>query len=227
MKTRSLALAVMLAALLLSSCGRTNAVAVTPGTSPRPSLAEHAASIAALRPPKRSRPVIAVLADNAGTETTDFIVPYGVLIESGVADVVAVAPEAGPIQLMTALTVEPQQTTAAFDQAYPLGADYVIVPAMYHTDSPAVIEWIRAQSNSGATIVGICSGARVLGKAGLLAGRSATTHWFDLDSLERENPELIRVDDRRYVVDRGVVTTTGVTASVPISLALVEAIAGQ
>jgi len=188
--------------------------------------AEQAATIESLRPPKRTRPVIAVLGDNAGTETTDFLIPYGVLKESKVADVVAVAPTAGAIQLMPALAIQPQQTTASFDATYPRGADYVIVPAMHQSDSPAVLDWIRAQSKSGAIIVGICSGALVLAEAGLLDGRRATTHWFDLDALERRVPNLTRVDDRRYVVDRGVVTTTGVSASLPVSLALVEAISG-
>jgi len=148
------------------------------------------------------------------------------LTESNLADVIAVAPEAGPIQLMPALTIAPQQTTAAFDRLHPDGADYVIVPAMHRTGHPAVLDWIRAQSATGAIVVGICSGAMVIAETGLLADHSATTHWFDIDALERNNPTLTRVDDRRYVVDRGIVTTTGVSASVPISLALVEGIGG-
>jgi len=188
---------------------------------------EHQRTIDALRPPKRERPLIAVLADNAGTETTDFLVPYGVLVASEVADVVAVAPESGPIELMPALRVAPQQTLESFDEQHPTGADYVVVPALHRTDVPILHDWIRSQAEGGATIVAICSGALVLAEAGLLEGRAATTHWFDIDSLERSHPTLRRVDDRRYVADRGIATTTGVTASVPISLAIIEAIAGK
>jgi putative intracellular protease/amidase len=215
------------AAALLISCGHGAASAPTAAERTGPSVDEQRRTISALRPPKRDRPLIAILGDNAGTETTDFLVPYGVLTESNIADVIAVAPEMGPIQLMPALAVQPQQTTASFDAMYPEGADYVIVPAMHRTDTPGVLTWIRAQSATGAIIVAICSGALVVAEAGLLVDRSATTHWFDLDALERNNPKLTRVDDRRYVVDRGVATTTGVTASVPISLAIVEAIAGR
>jgi putative intracellular protease/amidase len=219
-------MAVAIAIALLISCSHGAISDSSPVEPAGPSAAEQQRTIFALRPPKRDRPLIAILGDNAGTETTDFLVPYGVLTESNLADVIAVAPEARPIQLMPALTVQPQRTTAAFDAMYPEGADYVIVPAMHRTDTPAVLDWIRAQSATGAIIVGICSGALVLAEAGLLENRSATTHWFELDSLERNNPSLNRVDDRRYVVDRGVATTTGVSASVPISLALVEAIGG-
>jgi putative intracellular protease/amidase len=223
----SIALGAAVAAVVLTAC--LGAVVDTTGATERAELTaeEQQRTIAALRPPKRDRPLIAILADNAGTETTDFLVPYGVLAESNLADVIAVAPEATPIQLMPALIVSPQQTTAEFDDLHPEGADYVIVPAMHRKDSPRVLDWIRAQSASGAIIVGICSGAMVVAETGLLAHRSATTHWFDVDSLERNNPTLTRVDDRRYVVDHGFVTTTGVTASVPVSLALVEAIGGR
>ncbi len=73
----------------------------------------------------------------------------------------------------------------------------------------------------------ICDGTLVLANAGLLEGRRATGHWSEIDDVAKAHPTMQRVRDRRYVVDRGVVTTTGVSASVPVSLALVEAIGGR
>jgi len=188
--------------------------------------AERERLLAALRPPKHARPVIAVLAQNAGTETTDFLVPLGVLRASGAADVLAVALHDAPVTLMPALRARPDLDFAAFDAAHPDGADYVIVPALHHWDDPDVSHWLAAQARSGAVVVGICEGAWVLAKAGLLDGRSATTHWFSAKRLRKQYPSLTWAEDRRYVLDRGVVTTTGVSASVPIALTLVEAIAG-
>src|SRR5262249_56785748 len=92
---------------------------------------------------------------------------------------------------------------------------------------PTARAWIRTQSAKGATIVGICAGARVLAGAGLLRDRSATTHWYEVSGLRRDEPTVRWVRDRRYIADRGVVTTTGVTASIPVSLAIVEAIGGR
>ncbi|MBD0417473.1 DJ-1/PfpI family protein [Oryzicola mucosus] len=191
------------------------------------SVDEQRQTIRELRPPKRSRPLVAILADNRGSETTDLMVPYAVLSRAGIADVIVVAPDRSPIIMMPALSIEPQATLDAFDQAHPGGADYVVVPAFHHDerDGP-ILKWLQRQAASHATIVGICEGARVLGRAGLLDGRHATTHWYAIRSLQREHPSMQWVRDRRYVVDRGVVTTTGVTASIPLSLALVEAIAG-
>ena len=188
--------------------------------------AEFARTIEAMKPPKRARPVVAVLANNDGAETTDFLVPYGVLTQSGIADVLAVAPSAEPIRLRPSLKIRPQATLAAFDDRFPDGADYVVVPAMRPND-PTIIAWLQAQAAKGATIVGVCAGTMVLSEAGLLKDRAATGYWLNGDQLRRANPTMTWVPNRRYVADRGVVTTTGITASLPVSLALVEAIGGR
>ena len=167
-----------------------------------------------------------MIAENLGTEVTDYLVPYGVLAQSGVAEVLAVATQPGPIHLMPALHVDPQETTASFDARFPEGADYVIVPAVHRQDDPALLGWVAAQAGKGASVVGVCDGAWVVAGAGLLRGRHATGHWYSFDALVRRYPETQWLRDRRYVVDGPIVTTTGVTASIPVSLALVEAIAG-
>lgn len=210
-----------------SSPSGKEAVAMTTTTTTAISTEAHARTINAMKPPKRARPVIAVLAENDGTETTDFIVPYAVLAASGTADVFAVAPKAGPIKLVPALSIAPHLTIGEFNARYPDGADYVIVPKIEKTADATVVSWIQQQSGGGSIIVGICSGVKTVGAAGLLDGRKATGHWFDLQGLRTAHPTMAWVRDRRYVVDRGVVTTTGVSASLPVSLALVEAIAGR
>jgi putative intracellular protease/amidase len=191
------------------------------------SAEEHARTINAMKPPKRARPVIAVVAENDGTETTDFIVPYAVLAASGTADVFAVAPENRPIKMMPALTIAPHMTIAEFKTRFPDGADYLIVPKIEKTADARIVSWIQEESTGGAIIVGVCSGVQTVAAAGLLEDRAATGHWYDLDGLRKAHPTMRWVRDRRYVVDRGVVTTTGVSASLPVSLALVEAIAGR
>ena len=189
--------------------------------------AEKDAMIAALRPPKRSCPLIAILGANDGSETTDYLMPYGILRRAGVADVIALGMMPGPIRLYPALKVLPQATVAHFDARHPEGADYVIVPAMRRDDDPAILGWIKRQSSKGATIIGVCAGAKVVANAGLLDGRWATTHWYYLDTMRARHPAIHYIPDRRLVVDRGVVTTTGITASMPLSLTLIEAIAGR
>ncbi|CAB3970447.1 thiazole biosynthesis protein ThiJ [Burkholderia cenocepacia] len=174
----------------------------------------------------RARPLVAIVADNAGTETTDFIVPYAMLKASGVVDVVAVSADEGEVELMPALRMLADTTFDRFDAATAAGADVVIVPALHRADSPAVLAWLREQAAAGATMVAICDGAEVLANAGLLRHRTATSHWYSRDSLRRRFTGTTWVDDRRYVMDGNVMTTTGVSASIPASLALVNALAG-
>jgi transcriptional regulator GlxA family with amidase domain len=185
------------------------------------------ATIAALEPPKRKRPLIAIVGINDATETTDYLMPYGVLRRADVADVVALATQPGPVTLYPALRVEPQATLAEFDGQHPDGADYVIVPAMSRDDDAAVLQWLRRQAAQGAVIVGVCAGAKVVGAAGLLDSKRATTHWYFRDELRNEHPSIRYVAHRRFVVDGRVAPTTGITASMPMSVTLIEAIAGR
>jgi transcriptional regulator GlxA family with amidase domain len=189
--------------------------------------AETDAMLAALKPPKRERPLVAIIGINDATETTDYVMPSGILRRAGVADVMALSTEPGPVKLYPALTVEADATIAQFDAQHPEGADYVIVPAMRRDDDPAALQWIRRQAANGALIIGVCAGAKVVGAAGLLENRRATTHWYYVKELRDKNPTMHYVPDRRFVVDQGVATTTGITASMPMSLTLIEAIAGR
>ena len=175
----------------------------------------------------RARPVVAVVAENSYTELTDYVVPYGVLAASGVAQVMALATQPGPIQMFPALRVQPQATVAEFDRRFPEGADYVLVPAVHRAEDPALLAWVRSQASKGATVVGICDGVWVLAHAGLLNGRRAVGHWYSFDDLAHTFPNTRFVRNMRYLADGPVVTTTGVTASIPVSIALVEAIAGH
>lgn len=189
---------------------------------------ETAAMLEALQPPKGKRPVVAVIGLNDATETTDYIVPAGILRRADIADVLMLGAGQGPVRLYPALNaVDPDATIAEFDAAHPDGADYVIVPAMSRDDDPAVLAWLRQQTDKGAIIISVCAGAKVVAAAGLLDGRRATTHWYYLRRLLRRSPTIDYVADRRFVIDGQVATTTGITASVPMMLTLIEAIAGR
>jgi transcriptional regulator GlxA family with amidase domain len=85
-----------------------------------------------------------------------------------------------------------------------------------------LVAWLRRHGKRIPTVVSICTGAFVLGAAGLLDGRRATTHWLFLDELRRRYPAARIVDDGIYVEDRSVWTSAGITAGIDLALALVE-----
>ncbi|WP_332851313.1 DJ-1/PfpI family protein [Duganella sp. S19_KUP01_CR8] len=175
----------------------------------------------------RAKPVVAVVGENSGTELTDFVIPYGVLARSGAVQLLSVAPQTGPLSMRPALKLQPDATTAEFDQRYPQGADYVIVPAVVKPDDATLVAWVAAQGAKGATVVSICDGALIVANAGLFKGKRATAHWATESYRKEHYPDVQWVGNIRYVADGKVISSAGVSAAMPTALALVEAIAGN
>ena len=85
-----------------------------------------------------------------------------------------------------------------------------------------LVPWLRRTHRRIPTIISICTGAFVLGEAGLLDGRRATTHWLHLGDLRSRFPGARVVDEGIFVRDDGVWTSAGLTAGIDLTLALVE-----
>jgi putative intracellular protease/amidase len=226
MRTRHSYLGVGLTALVLSGC-RGDVTVAPAQIDPAVTAQREREFVVAMKPRREGRPVIAVVARNAGTETTDLLLTHGALQRANVADVQVVAPRRGRVSLYPALAIDAPEDFASFAKAHPNGADYVIVPAMSDDADPEITSWLQQQSKLGARIIGVCVGALVVANADLLDGRRFTTHWFYRSNLLDEHPTAKYVPHQRYVIDGDVATTTGITASVPTMIALVEAIAGR
>jgi hypothetical protein len=135
------ALATRVAALLL---GALIAAAPASATDLPNARSAHAPSVAERIEPYqprfgRTRPLVAVVGENGGTELTDFVIPYGVLSRSGTADVMSVATHPGILRMRPAVQIQPDLTMDEFDRLHPEGADYVIVPAIDNSDDPQLL----------------------------------------------------------------------------------------
>jgi transcriptional regulator GlxA family with amidase domain len=86
----------------------------------------------------------------------------------------------------------------------------------------SVVSWLRRHHARIPRVVSICTGAFVLGAAGALDGRRATTHWLHLAELRARFPAARVVDEGIYVKDGHVWTSAGITAGIDLTLALVE-----
>lgn len=197
---------------------------------------EHMQTIKEMGQPRHKRPVIAIVAFNKATEVTDLTIPYSILKRADIADVAIVAEKMTPISLYPfsklgqgpeLFKIDPQATMQDFDKQHPDGADYVIIPALEPRDDKVVVDWVNAQHRKGANVISVCAGALTLAATGLLDGRQATTHWAYIDELKKAHPTAEIVPDRRYVSDRGITSATGISASIPVTVVLVEAIGGQ
>jgi transcriptional regulator GlxA family with amidase domain len=104
-------------------------------------------------------------------------------------------------------------------------ADTVIIPSVRDTlapVSPELVDAIKTASERGSRLVSICSGAFALAAAGVLDGRSATTHWIYVDLLQQRYPE-IDVDPVPLYVDEGdVLTSAGCAAGLDLCLHIVR-----
>jgi cyclohexyl-isocyanide hydratase len=87
-----------------------------------------------------------------------------------------------------------------------------------------VLDFVRAQAARARYVTSVCTGSLVLGAAGLLRGRRATTHWLSHDFLERFGAIPAR---GRVVRDGNLITAGGVTAGIDFGLAVVAELVGQ
>lgn len=104
-------------------------------------------------------------------------------------------------------------------------ADVIVVPAWGDPEVVAPAELADALRHAharGALIVGLCLGAFVLGDAGLLDGREATTHWVARETFARRFPDTLFRPDVLYVADGNVVTSAGTMAAVDCCLHLIR-----
>lgn len=90
------------------------------------------------------------------------------------------------------------------------------------TRDPELVRWLARMAPRTRRVVGLCTASFVLAEAGLLDGRSATTHWAFCDELARRFPRVKVQPDPIYVRDGGVYTSAGATAGLDVVLALVE-----
>lgn len=104
-------------------------------------------------------------------------------------------------------------------------ADIIIVPAWSDPQVAAPAEItaaLRQAHEQGKLIVGLCLGAFVLGDAGLLDGREATTHWVARDVFAQRFPQTLFRPDVLYVADGNVITSAGTVAAIDCCLHLLR-----
>lgn len=139
-------------------------------------------------------------------------------------DVVVCAAEEGDLRTSAGFSITTGFGLAALDDA-----DIVIVPS-WHEDCrptpPALLDALRRAHARGARVLGLCLGAFPLAEAGLLDGRTATTHWEYAAELAARHP-AVRVDREVLYVDEGrVLTSGGVAAGLDCCLHLLRGLCG-
>jgi transcriptional regulator GlxA family with amidase domain len=153
----------------------------------------------------------------------DAIGPYEVLSRLPGAELHFVAPDRGTVRADTgALGLSADR--ALYEVSDP---DVLVIPGGEGNrpllDDDEVLEWVRGAHQRSTWTTSVCTGALVLGAAGILAGKRATTHWAYLDHLRALGAVAVR---ERVVEDGKLMTAAGVSAGIDMALTLAARIAG-
>jgi CubicO group peptidase (beta-lactamase class C family)/putative intracellular protease/amidase/DNA-directed RNA polymerase subunit RPC12/RpoP len=192
-------------------------------TFDKPGACPHCGMPLVLKP--EGKPVsVAILLFN-GVEIIDYTGPWEVFGQAGF-DVHAVAESLKPVKTTFGQRVLPDYT---FENCPP--ADVVLIPGGGVTDellaNAKVVGWIRTAGQNAKHVMSVCTGAFLLGKAGLLDGQTATTFHNSIDGLTRFAPKTKVVYDQRFVDNGKVITTAGLTSGIDGALHVVSRILGQ
>ena len=157
-----------------------------------------------------------------GVTQLDFTGPYEVFSRMPGATVYLVAESMAPVRTEFGLTISPDAT---FDSA-PL-LDVICVPGGWgvnaQLENPAMAKFLSVHGPSARYVTSVCTGALLLGAAGLLDGYRATTHWMSVGFLPRFGAMHV---DRRVVIDRNRITGGGVTAGIDLALVIAAELYG-
>lgn len=139
--------------------------------------------------------------------------------------VIIIGRTGAPVRARAGLSIHPDYY---FKNHPPI--DILVIPGGVVTQElsePEVANWIAASSRTSRLTASVCTGAFLLAQAGLLNGRSATTHWEDIEDLKRMFPSLDVQMGKRWVDEGAVVTSAGISAGIDMSLHLIERVAGR
>lgn len=104
--------------------------------------------------------------------------------------------------------------------------DILVVPGGYgarevESKNPVVVNWVKKQNQTVQKMTSVCTGSFILGEAGLINGKSATTHWTALDRMEKAFPEVLVKRKVKFVDQGHLITSAGISAGIEMALHLV------
>ncbi|WP_326836270.1 DJ-1/PfpI family protein [Amycolatopsis rhabdoformis] len=162
-----------------------------------------------------------------GLTVLDLVGPLQVLSAFALADpefrVVVVGETLDPIGTDTPLGVTPSHTFADVPEPYGVLVPGGSAPTLDALANRPLIDYVASTARTAELMTSVCTGALLLGEAGLLDGREATTHWMFRDLLRAFGATPVA---RRWVDAGPVITAAGVSAGIDLALHLVERLGG-
>jgi len=158
-----------------------------------------------------------------GVTQLDLTGPYEVLNRLPGAQTYLIWKNREPVEANRGLSILPTTTFAECPQL-----DLICIPGGSGMNSlltdAETLDFVRAQAAGARYVTSVCTGALVLGAAGLLRGKRAATHWMSMDLLEAFGAVPVH---ERVVIDGNVITGGGVTAGIDFALRVAAEVAGE
>jgi transcriptional regulator GlxA family with amidase domain len=153
----------------------------------------------------------------------DLVGPYQVFAIAPGMEITLAASTSGPKRTDSGMVIHAEK---AFNEV--TSADVIVVPGTGQPQAPladkALLEWLSRTSPTAQLTCSVCTGSLVLGAAGLLRGKRATSHWAALDFLREFGAEPVQ---ERVVFDGAMVTAAGVSAGIDMALSVMARLAGE
>ncbi|MFH0129932.1 GlxA family transcriptional regulator [Variovorax sp. VaC1] len=182
----------------------------------------------------RASPRKVVFVAFEGAEPLDLTGPLGVFTRAeqqcpGSYDIQVASTQGLPLRTGSPLSlsgIEPlSNVTGNIDTLLVVGGTEAAIRQAAHDES--LVSWLRERAPRTRRTCSICTGAFILGAAGLLDGREVTTHWAATEALQSYFPNAVVDTDSLYRTDGIVWTSAGVTTGIDLALALVQADLGR
>ena len=94
-------------------------------------------------------------------------------------------------------------------------------------NNESLLEWIREKNKTVELLLSVCTGSLLLGKAGLLEGLSATTHWKAVDTMKAAAPNTNILPDQRWVDNGRIILSAGISAGIDMSFYIISKLLGK
>ncbi|MEX2284801.1 MAG: DJ-1/PfpI family protein [Gemmatimonadota bacterium] len=165
-------------------------------------------------------------------EVLDFAGPFEVFSVTGRSDgsypfdVFTIAERTRPIAARNQLKVIPKHSFESFPKI-----DVLVIPGGFGTRremlNQSLLDWVKDQAAQAEIVLSVCTGALILGRAGLLDGLAATTHHGAVSLLKEVAPAALVQDDRRVIDNGKFVVAAGVSSGIDASFYVIARLLGK
>ncbi len=162
-------------------------------------------------------------------EVLDFAGPFEVfsISESVIGreklfDVFTISEKRGVVSARNGLQIIPQYSFEDLPEM-----DILIVPGGYGAEeieigNQVLLNWLRETETKVKTVASVCTGAFLLAESGIIKDHRVTTHWMDIERLQKRYPSLSVEKNVRFVDQGKILTSAGISAGIELSLYIVE-----